>query len=127
MGDRLIFTWPASRPPAGYTGVMKRDMGLIRKILEHVEKHGDGIEDNLDLKEVEIDIAIDNIGANNETYPFLKIHYHTWLCVNGGLVEGQVSLDPRVWATSRLSALTWKGHDMLEELRRGPTFLSNRD
>lgn len=99
---------------------MKRDMELIRKILEHVEKHQDVMEGHsLNLSEVETDIAVDNIGPGAETYPWPQIHYHVWLCVDAGFVEGRISLDSKVWATSHLRALTWKGHDMLEELRDG--------
>lgn len=111
---------------------MKRDMGLIRHILEFVEEHGDGTtEGNLSLSEFEVDVTLGNIGPDNETvtietYTLPVIHYHAWLCVDAGFVKGSVSLDPRIWASSYLAALTWKGHEYLHKLRN-PPFLANRD
>lgn len=98
---------------------MKRDMELIRKILEFVEEHGDGsVEGDLSLSDVEVDIAVDNIRPGAETYSLLQINYHAWLCVDAGFVEGRVSLHPNLWTSSRLTALTWKGHEKLDELRQ---------
>ncbi len=92
---------------------MKRDMELIKKILEYVEKHGDGsLGSGLTLSLAEVDVVM-----GSQTYPFPVMHYHAWLCVDAGFVEGNVHLDP-TFAT-QLSALTWRGHNALDKLRIG--------
>ena len=100
---------------------MKRDMELIKKILESVEKHGDGTtEGELDLSAIETSIKIaDGLGLDQATYPFIEIHHHSWLCVDAGFVKGTVPLDPKLWARSYIKALTWKGHEALDRLRKG--------
>ena len=97
---------------------MKRDRKLIKKILEYVEKHGDGTAEGIcDLSQVVSDITGKGIIERAQRYSFTEIHYHAWLCVNAGFVVGKIDLDPKNWAASYLSALTWKGHDMLDGLR----------
>ncbi len=102
---------------------MKRDMKLIRAILEYVEKYQDTVQGaELDLLDVEMRIAEDSGWMDisrlvDENYPLHKIHYHSWLCVDAGFVVGRVSLDPNTLSADYVRALTWKGHDVLDELR----------
>ncbi len=105
-----------------YTDAMKRDMKLIKEILEDVEKHQDVAGAELDVLDLEMRVAEGRYGMDiselpDENQPLHGIHHHVWLCVNAGFVEGQVPLSPTLWASSYVKALTWKGHDVLEELR----------
>lgn len=83
---------------------MKRDMELIRLILEYAE--------NLDrlvggAPTVEI-----------EGYDYVQVQYHIYLCANAGFLYSisEKGLHPQ---TAQLRELTWKGQEMLATLRAG--------
>lgn len=82
---------------------MKRDMTLIRKLLEYFEEHADGSTGPTSrLPEI-------------EGYSAEQVHGHAWLCLKAKLVEGRVPLKPAIG--SCVTALTWEGHDKLHQLR----------
>lgn len=114
---------------------MKRDMSLIQAVLEHVERYGGGVSaGGSSLSDIATAIALDAGECSRS-----QVRYHAWLCVDAGFVDRHVNLDlgldaqgPLRWdppdhPKSCLRVLTWKGHDALEELRRDPPFLANRD
>ena len=77
---------------------MKRDMALIRAILEKVESLGEGVWE----------FRADDFDGN---YTDEQIEYHVRLCRSIGLVDGPSNMGEAV------SQLTWAGHDELERMR----------
>ena len=74
---------------------MKRDMNLIRKLLQDAEASENSL----------------SVSGNLETY-------HVSLMIEAGLIDGRVSEE--IGATSRCSfihGLTWAGHDFLDASR----------
>ena len=82
---------------------MKRDMGLIRKLLDHLENscEGNWIEPPC-----------------LPGYTDRQIHYHIDLGNQVGLFEvQQITGADSQYARFAIRDLTWKGHDMLDNLR----------
>lgn len=82
---------------------MKRDMGLIRTILQHIEDH-DSIRELFDGPEVDAEL----------------LSYHLWLLVDGKMIDGVETTrrKGRKGITVRLDACAWlttKGHDFLDD------------
>ncbi len=75
---------------------MKRDMKVIKQILEFVE----GNESSVPIEEIEVDGIVAASG---------KLVYHVDLCVEAGLL-GKIMMRDRV-------QLNWQGHDYLDSLR----------
>ncbi len=72
---------------------MKRDMRLIKSLLEHAEEHGNGEE-----------IPLPTLTS----WDTKAIEYHWELCQEAGFING--------------SHLTWEGHERLAVLRKHPLF-----
>lgn len=80
---------------------MKRDMKLIREMLERVECLVEGAE--ISIAEWEID-----------DYPTYEIQYNARLCAAAGLfVSGRAT-------RFSVSGMTWAGHNLLDRLRGVP-------
>lgn len=82
--------------------IMRRDWELIRRILLKMEQGG---ADDLYYNGIE--------GHSHE-----EVSYHLYLLYEAGLIEGIATqsltdLYPEVYPT----AITWKGHDLLEHIR----------
>ena len=77
---------------------MKRDMALIREILEKVEPLGEGFW-VFEAKEFD------------DRYTQEQIEYHVRLCRSISLVDGPSNMGEAV------GQLTWAGHDELERMR----------
>lgn len=73
---------------------MKRDMGLIRTILEHVEQSA---------PDAKIEVPVSLLRGRTESF------YHAWLCVDAGFLERSDA--------PYLGRLTPKGHAQLKEMR----------
>ena len=80
-----------------YNGYMKRDMTLIKLILEHVDSSRPDRRGFLDHPEFP--------GYDDEL-----IEYHVRLCTDAGFV--------RTNNTGHIIEMTWHGHDALDKLRR---------
>ena len=80
---------------------MRRKMKLIRRILEYIEREGDGKNG---VPEPEFD-----------DYSCAQVSYHTGLCKQAGF------LDIKVYGSGSydIQGLTWEGHEKLDELRKG--------
>ena len=76
---------------------MKRDLGLIHKILQYAEQQSPGGS---------FDIEIENV-------PQPKLDYHVKLCIQAGFLEP--SVNGEYWT----AGLTWTGHDALKKLNKG--------
>lgn len=81
---------------------MKRDMDLVRQILLRIE----AVENRLVEPEM-----------NFDGYPRHVVIYHTWLLIDAGLVDGDVSYYQSPHADALVRGLTWKGHEFLDEIR----------
>ena len=84
---------------------MKRDMELIKDILEYVEVHGS--------RDRGRPLAIPEIQGYSEG----QINEHIEICESEGLLEVQ-----RTSSVSYPKFLTWAGHDVLEKLRQVEAF-----
>ena len=91
---------------------MKRDMEVIRDILEWLEEHDH--EEGVPLIRTALEAGV---GAPNEV-----TDRHLWLCEKKGLVA-MSRVGDRVGASIVGIVLTWEGHDMLEDMRSGPPAL----
>ena len=98
--------YPAAGAQDYQEGTVKRDMDLIRKILEYRESQP--WTELVKLPE----------------FPDVSAHevcYHAWLCRDGGFVLAHaevVSEDgPLRILHCRIGPLTWQGHELLEALR----------
>ena len=81
---------------------MKRDMGLIRKLLRYAEERAEGFP--LEAPEY-------------RSYSAAEVHYHLGLCRQAGYLEASESTYaghsfPRYLIVN----LTWRGHEELERL-----------
>ena len=84
---------------------MKRDMSLIRKILEYVESQTDGLYHDAPR-------CLD--------FPQESVHYHIGLSGQAGLLEiRKISGAEQPLARYELRHLTWAGHEALDRLRLG--------
>ncbi|MCY4576031.1 MAG: DUF2513 domain-containing protein [Chloroflexi bacterium] len=82
---------------------MKREMNLIKDLLEHVERTWRGGW-----------INPPEIAGNSEC----AIMYHAGLCEQAGFLEAKViSGSEEPYKHYVLGSLTWAGHEMLETLR----------
>ncbi|HEX8523206.1 MAG TPA: DUF2513 domain-containing protein [Tepidisphaeraceae bacterium] len=81
---------------------MKRDMDLIRKILQQLEEHPAGNAPE--------SVAVDG------TDP-LVVGYHCALLVEAGLVDGAVQDNMGESPTATIHRLTWQGHEFLDASR----------
>ena len=80
---------------------MQRDLSLIQRILEVVEEKCDGqkpIAITGDFEDVDDDL----------------LRYHLRMCLTMKFIETQRMADRR----TGVQALTWKGHDYLDRLRK---------
>ena len=83
---------------------MKRDMALIRALLEHVENTCEG--DWIDPPCL-------------PHYTDRQIHYHISLCAQAGLVETQKTTGAdSPYPRFAIRNLTWTGHEMLDSFRK---------
>ena len=82
---------------------MRRDLGLVRKMLLAIE---DRPEDLPALSCPEID-----------GYGAVQIDYHAYLLVDAGFCVGDVDLDDLGGPTANLVGLTWAGHAFAELVR----------
>ena len=84
---------------------MKRDMSLIRKLLEYVEAQTDGRYHDAPGC---LDFAQESV------------HYHIGLCGQAGFLEvRKISGGEEPLARYELRNLTWAGHESLDRLRLG--------
>jgi hypothetical protein len=89
---------------------MKRDMDLVRRILRaaaDAEGYFDAVRE-----------LSDEVGVTHDGVPGDLIHYHVRIMAEAGLLDGEVSLNPkdsRRWAF--VHGLTWAGQDMLAAVR----------
>ena len=82
---------------------MKRDMALIKALLEHVENlcGGDWID-----------------APSLPNYTDRQIHYHIDLCQQADFLETKKTTGPdSPYARFAVRNLTWPGHEMLDHLR----------
>jgi hypothetical protein len=84
---------------------MKRDMNLIKALLEWTESNCDG---NMGWTLEEGDI---------EGYDMETIKYHINLCINAGLLTQFGTLGMGDQRPPAIRDLTWSGHDMLASIR----------
>lgn len=84
---------------------MKRDMQLIRKILEYLEGkcQGDGQL-----------IPVPSL----EGYTDNAVCYHVGLCIQAGYIEGKNQAFIGALPMYDMVCLTWHGHEKLDELRK---------
>ena len=84
---------------------MKRNMAIIRALLEYLEHtcKGDGTL-----------IPVPSC----ETYTYEELHYHVGLCLQAGYMEGKTITFADTNPQYQMIALTWKGQEKLAELRR---------
>ena len=88
---------------------MKRDMAMVRKVLESAE---------------------DSDPRNPRERSGPAGDYHMWLCAQAGLVVLDRPLDPTTGnldSRARLIGLTWKGHDLLDTFRNNADALAVYD
>ena len=82
---------------------MKRDMNLIRKILEYASEQGNG-------EPLEAPIC--------PGHDATVIHYHIGLCEQAGFFDVYVVSHPdETNKRYAIGSMTWAGHDELERLR----------
>lgn len=82
---------------------MRRDMGLIQKLLEWVEEHGNGEP-----------IDVPRLCGHEPKFA----HYHAGLCGQAGyLCVEQISGAGEPYIRYALVSLTWAGHEALARLR----------
>lgn len=82
---------------------MKRYMGLIQKILEWAEEHGNG--DPIDPPR-----CCDHDAKT--------VHYHVGLCEEAGYLRAHtISGAEESYPRYAIGTLTWAGHEELERLR----------
>ena len=85
---------------------MKRDMDLVYRILDYIERHHKG----------EAAIPFDPL---IEDQSVSVMRYHVTLCVDAGYITGGVARhNPNSDQLSIHGHLTWKGHDALDEMRQ---------
>ena len=85
---------------------MKRDMGLVRKLLLFIEEQ----QECSSIGSTEI--AIEGYSQN-------QIVYHLRLMVDGGLLDGQDdtrAVDPDSYDPA-ITSITWEGHEFLDSVR----------
>ena len=78
---------------------MVRDMDLVRALLLHVEQHASLYQAARQ--------------PNFESYTDEEVSYHLKLLHQAGLIEGRHLAD----GSWNIQALTWRGHDFLDEAR----------
>lgn len=82
---------------------MKRDMDLVKRILEIVE---------------DADAAVDLLNAAIEDKSSNEIGYHAELLIEHGFLDGKVQ---KAWGgdyvSTSIKGLTWDGQDFLESMR----------
>ena len=73
---------------------MKRDIRLIKRVLEHAEAHADGAA---------LEVELDGIASH-------EVQYHVELCADAGFLKEK---------NGYVRNLTWSGHNALDKLRAG--------
>ena len=86
---------------------MKRDLDLVRKILEYVEREQE--DEPVNLPELE---------GHTET----EVYQHVTMCQERGYLKlaHRQPVDNRPWPGNRhtgIAQLTWEGHNALDEMR----------
>lgn len=81
---------------------MKRDLRLVRRILEFAERHCKMNH----IAEINTELA----GASS----FEELDYHLALMCSAGLIACDTAKDASI---NELRSLTWTGHDLLDRLR----------
>ena len=90
---------------------MKRDMGLIRRMLLTIEEHQDPLDDSRMAQSFIYTLE----GANHSES---EIDYNLVLLFEAGLVKGNLErvMSGNVYAF--IEGLTWEGHDFLDAIRQ---------
>ncbi len=84
---------------------MKRDMQLIRKILEYLEGKCQGDGQLIPVPSLD--------GYANDA-----VSYHVGLCIQAGYIEGKDQSFVGAAPMYDMICLTWDGHEKLAELRK---------
>ena len=82
---------------------MKRDMGLIRRLLQYIEQNANGYEP----------VRFEDAFTADEC----KVKYHLQLIVEAGFVHHEGTPKGRY---PIINNLTWSGHEYLDDLGKTP-------
>lgn len=87
---------------------MKRDMAIIRALLEYVEQACKGDREPIPV-------------PSCDQYSYETLYYHVGLCLEAGFIQGEKITFADAAPQYQMMQLTWKGQEKLAELRKART------